>query len=238
MNKKGHPQTLVASHPGNTNALKHGIHSPRVIEARAAEIEAELRGSFDLRPEYRLTAREVARNIAVLDATDDWLAEHGLTDRRGKLRPLVEQRVKFSRLLGYWLEKLSPELERQRIAAPEAEDAPPAMRKRSPERLAEFFQVALESGLVDQCPEIEAELVKRGWTPPQPKQAPVIPNEVGAGSGENENPREDGSEPDEGSASASSANQVGDANESQSTRSRDPELPPGTVLARVPGRPV
>src|SRR6266536_3186451 len=38
MNKGGHPETLVAAQPGNANALKHGVHSPRLIQARAAEI--------------------------------------------------------------------------------------------------------------------------------------------------------------------------------------------------------
>ena len=44
MNKRGHPETLVASQLGNTNALKHGVHSPRLIQARAAEIATELTG--------------------------------------------------------------------------------------------------------------------------------------------------------------------------------------------------
>jgi hypothetical protein len=28
MNKNGNPKTLVASHPGNLNAVKQGVHSP------------------------------------------------------------------------------------------------------------------------------------------------------------------------------------------------------------------
>ena len=44
MNKRGHPETLVASQLGNANALKHGAHSPRLIQARAAEIATELTG--------------------------------------------------------------------------------------------------------------------------------------------------------------------------------------------------
>ena len=31
MNKKGHKATLVPSHPGNTNAVKSGVHSPRIV---------------------------------------------------------------------------------------------------------------------------------------------------------------------------------------------------------------
>jgi hypothetical protein len=41
MNNDGHPETLVASQPGNANALKHGVHSPRLIQARAAEIATD-----------------------------------------------------------------------------------------------------------------------------------------------------------------------------------------------------
>jgi hypothetical protein len=39
MNESGHPDTLVASQPGNLNA----VHSQRLILARAAEIEADLK---------------------------------------------------------------------------------------------------------------------------------------------------------------------------------------------------
>jgi hypothetical protein len=46
MNKGGHPETLVASQPGNANALKHGVHSPRLIQARATEIVTELTRSW------------------------------------------------------------------------------------------------------------------------------------------------------------------------------------------------
>ena len=31
MSKRGHSETLVASHPGNANAVEHGVHSPRLI---------------------------------------------------------------------------------------------------------------------------------------------------------------------------------------------------------------
>jgi hypothetical protein len=47
MNERGNPSSLVASHPGNLNAAKQGVHSPRVIQARAAEIASELTESFE-----------------------------------------------------------------------------------------------------------------------------------------------------------------------------------------------
>ena len=48
MNKRGNPGTLVAAQPGNANAVKHGVHSPRLIEARAAELATELTHSFSV----------------------------------------------------------------------------------------------------------------------------------------------------------------------------------------------
>jgi len=40
MNKRGHPETLVAARPGNRNAVRHGAHSPRLIQKRAAVVNA------------------------------------------------------------------------------------------------------------------------------------------------------------------------------------------------------
>jgi hypothetical protein len=46
MNKRGNPGTLVAAQPGNANADRHGVHAPRLVQARAAEIATELTRSF------------------------------------------------------------------------------------------------------------------------------------------------------------------------------------------------
>ena len=54
MNKNGNPGTLVASHPGNTNAMKHGVYSERRIQSRAAQIVTELIGSFDISKTRRM----------------------------------------------------------------------------------------------------------------------------------------------------------------------------------------
>jgi hypothetical protein len=198
------------------------------MAARAAEIEVELIGSFHLAPVFRLAAHEVAHNAAVLEGIDDYLSQHGLTDRRGKPRYLLEQRARTSRQLGYWLARLSPELERKRTAAHE-EDTQPTVRERSPERLAGLLAIALESGMVDFTPEIEQslapELVKRGWTPPPPTQGPP------AGTGEDEERQEDGSEPEEEPGETEDAGQT---MESPSIQAHEVELPPGTVIARVP----
>ena len=83
MNKRGNPKSLVASHPGNLNAAKQGIHSPRLIQARAAEIAGELTQSFQFSPTELLAVHEVARCIAILEAIDRDLDQRGLVDRRG-----------------------------------------------------------------------------------------------------------------------------------------------------------
>lgn len=83
MNKRGHPESLVASHPGNLNAVKQGIHSSRLIQARAAEVAAELTQSFQFSVAERLAVQEAARCIAILEAIDRDLDQRGLVDDEG-----------------------------------------------------------------------------------------------------------------------------------------------------------
>jgi hypothetical protein len=122
MNSKGNPKSLVASQPGNVNAAKQGIHSPRLIQARAAEIAGELTHSFEFSPAERLAAHEAARCIAILEAIDRELDQRGLVDKEGKPRYLLNHRSRTSRRLEHWLEKVSTAIERQaageRAAAP------------------------------------------------------------------------------------------------------------------------
>lgn len=47
MNTNGNPETLIAAHPGNANAAKYGVYSPRMIEDRAAAVVAALVESFE-----------------------------------------------------------------------------------------------------------------------------------------------------------------------------------------------
>jgi hypothetical protein len=123
MNEKGHKATLVARQTENTNAVKYGVHSERLIRARASEIEAELITSFDFSPLQRLAVHEVAHHMAILEAIDRDLDERGLFDKRGELRYLLNRRERTSRQLERWLEKISNEIERQAAIdeAPRAE---------------------------------------------------------------------------------------------------------------------
>ena len=102
MNKHGNPKSLVASHPGNLNAAKQGIHSPRLIQARAAEIATELTQSFEFSPAERLAVHEAARCIAILEAIDRDLDQgsHLLLpvlapDERPDSRPLARAGTNF-----------------------------------------------------------------------------------------------------------------------------------------------
>jgi hypothetical protein len=113
MNKRGNPRSLVASQPGNLNALKHGVHSPLLIQARAAEIASELTQSFEFSPAERLAAHEAARCIAILEAIDRELDQRGLVDREGRPRYLLNHRSRTSRQLEHWLEKVSAAIERE-----------------------------------------------------------------------------------------------------------------------------
>lgn len=84
MNIKGNPSTLVASHPGNTNAVKYGVHSPRFLQSRATEIVAHLTESFEFSVVQRIAVEQVGRFVAILEAIDRDLDERGLVDKRGE----------------------------------------------------------------------------------------------------------------------------------------------------------
>jgi hypothetical protein len=117
MNKRGNPKTLVPSHPGNRNAVKHGIHSPRLIQERAEEIARELTDAFEFSPAEQLAAHEAARCIAILEAIDRDLDQRGLVDNDGNPRYLLNHRSRTSRQLEQWLTKIAAAMERQ--SAPE-----------------------------------------------------------------------------------------------------------------------
>ena len=119
MNKQGNPQSLVASHPGNLNAAKNGVHSPRLIQARAGEIARELTEGFEFSPAELLAVHEAARCIAILEVIDRDLDQRGLVDRDGSPRYLLNHRSRTSRHLEHWLERVSAAMERQTTREPE-----------------------------------------------------------------------------------------------------------------------
>lgn len=110
---RGHPKTLVPAHPGNTNAVRYGVYSRRIIEPRAAEIEEGLLGNFEPTPTGRIAVHEVACCMAILEAIDRDLDERGIVDRRGEARSLLDHRARMSRRLDAWLMKISTPIDRQ-----------------------------------------------------------------------------------------------------------------------------
>jgi hypothetical protein len=113
VNRLGNSGTLVASHPGNRNAVKQGVHSERLIEARAAEIAAQLTQSLEFSPLELLAVHEAARCSAILEAIDRDLDQRGLVDREGAPRYLLNHRSRTSRQLEQWLGKISAAVERK-----------------------------------------------------------------------------------------------------------------------------
>jgi hypothetical protein len=104
MNRTGHKQTLVSHHPGNTNAVRHGVFSPRVLEPRAREIADGLMTAAHTSPLDQLAAEEIGALVALIEAADRDLAERGLT-RKGEPRSLLELRIRLSGRLERWLKE-------------------------------------------------------------------------------------------------------------------------------------
>ena len=117
MNKNGNPGTLVASHPENTNAMKHGVYSERRIQSRAAQIATDLMESFEFSVAQHLAVGEVAHLTAILEAINRELDEAGLTNKRGDAHSLLNYRARISGQLHRWLSDLAPSIERQSAGA-------------------------------------------------------------------------------------------------------------------------
>ena len=82
MNQRGHPETLRARQPGNANALRAGVFSPRALAPRAREVADALMGASHAVPLDQIAAEEIGSLVATLEAIDRDLQEWGLTDRR------------------------------------------------------------------------------------------------------------------------------------------------------------
>ena len=113
MNKVGNVASLVASHPGNVNAVKHGAYSGRLMQERAAELIVGLVGSCTLSPSEQVAVGEVAQLMATLEAIDRDLDERGLVDKKGESRSILNHRARISRQLDRWLERVANTIDRQ-----------------------------------------------------------------------------------------------------------------------------
>jgi len=106
MNETGTPENLVASHPGNANAVRHGVYSRagRALSPRAAAITDAILASPHLGPLDDLGAAEIGRLTALIEAMDADLSASGLI-RRGDARTMVKLRLQASRRLQEWLDR-------------------------------------------------------------------------------------------------------------------------------------
>jgi hypothetical protein len=95
---------LVAAHPGNVNAVRHGLWSDRVLEPRVQEVADTLMELPHAIPIDRLAAEECARLIARIERIDADLDERGHFGRSGA-RSLLQHRARLSKELRSWLEQ-------------------------------------------------------------------------------------------------------------------------------------
>ena len=103
MNAKGHKQNLVARQMGNTNAVRHGAHSPRVREPRSHEVADAVLALPHVTEIDRIGAEELGGMVAVAEALDRDIAEHGVTDEKGRVRSVVALRIRVSGRIERWL---------------------------------------------------------------------------------------------------------------------------------------
>jgi len=103
MNSKGQKQNLVARQTGNTNAVRHGAHSRRVLAPRTREVADALLELPHVKPIDRIGAEELGGMVAVAEALDRDIAEHGVTDAKGRVRSVVALRIRVSGRIERWL---------------------------------------------------------------------------------------------------------------------------------------
>lgn len=113
MNSQGTSTNLVAAHPGNTNAVTHGIYSETLISARAAEIEDELHRESAFSPAQRLTVSALARCTATLEAIERVIDAFGVSSTKGVPSPFLDHWLRVSRRHDQLLSQLSCTMDRQ-----------------------------------------------------------------------------------------------------------------------------
>jgi len=85
---------------GNLAGLRHGAYTPRRYGPVAERIVGELLDGADyLRADkYRPAVEALGVTEARLRLLDEWLAEHGVLDAKGKPHPAVDLALKMERL--------------------------------------------------------------------------------------------------------------------------------------------
>jgi hypothetical protein len=96
MNPKGTPENLFPAHPGNTNAVKAGAFSPRLLAARSDEIRKLLRASYPGDVAHQVLEWEVANLVALSEKLDEDISARRVTSRSGEIRNVVVVRLRAS----------------------------------------------------------------------------------------------------------------------------------------------
>ncbi len=104
MNKDGHRKSLVPAHPGNTNAVKAGVFSPRILATRVAEVDAELASQSHEETFEAVLRQEIAALTILAQAMDASLEQEGIRGRGGEPRSLIDRRLRVNDRLRRTLE--------------------------------------------------------------------------------------------------------------------------------------
>jgi hypothetical protein len=94
---------LVQSHPENTNALRHGLYSPRLLDERAREIVDALQSLDHVTALDVFALEELASCIAALETIDGELAR---SPKAAARKTLLERKTSLSRELRAWLREV------------------------------------------------------------------------------------------------------------------------------------
>jgi hypothetical protein len=106
VNPDGHSQTLEPRHPGNTNAARSGVYSPRLREPRAREIADAIMVEPHTVAIDAIGAAEIGRIEALIEAIDTEIARSRLISA-SKASSLLDLRLRASRRLAEWARQLA-----------------------------------------------------------------------------------------------------------------------------------
>ena len=91
---------LTPAGPENTRALKHGIWSARTLEPRVQEVAEQILAAPHVAEQVdEIGAVELARLEVLIERMDEYLADEGLTNRKGDPRAMIDLRLRASRRL-------------------------------------------------------------------------------------------------------------------------------------------
>lgn len=99
LNRQGHPETLVAAHPQNKNAVKSGVFSQNVLASRVEELDGEIASRAPAEVLTDVLRREVAGLTALAEAMDQSLEDDGLRGRNDEPRTLISLRLRVNERL-------------------------------------------------------------------------------------------------------------------------------------------